>query len=242
LLSIPGWFRRVRDRLAQTPEGKQCRVFAEALTAEFISANNDIEAALAAATDPSRREELRLAQALLRAEMVFVDETLSEADSIGARDPVVISRRLAALEARWRETRNPVFVWRALLLLLGVKGAGAVALPPWCVEYLATAALDLVLVEVRVATRKAKQRQRLGDLVADALQFARRGSNPFIAAIREDRRVEVARIAGLIRKFGISAKRANKEASRVIGVGDERAQQRNVARGRAALKGGKPEG
>jgi hypothetical protein len=239
---LPGWGRRVMDKSAGTPQGERHLVLAEAMRAEFTSATDRITAALATATDPSKREELHLAHARLRAELVVMGETLIEVGSIGAGDPAAISGRLATLEARWRETGNPVFVWRALDLLLDVKGAGAEALPPWCVEYLATAARNLARVDERTPRRKAKERQRFGNLVAAALLLTRRGSNGFIAARREDQRVEVARIAGLIRKFGFSAARANAEASRLIRVGEQRAQQRNVARGRAALKGGKPEG
>jgi hypothetical protein len=243
LFSLPrGWGERLRDKVASAPEAERGRVFQEALMAEFTGVNDRITAALAAATEPSKVEELRIAQARLGAEMMLAGRGLLEATNIITADPATVSDRLAALEARWRETGNAVFVWRALDLLLNVKKAGAEPLPPWCIEYLAAAARNLARVEERARRKKGQQRQRFGNLVAAALQLTRRGANAFIAAQREDQRIEVARIAELIRSTGKSAARANAEASRLVRVGEKRAQERNVARGKAALKAPKPKG
>ena len=238
----PGWGERLRDKVANAPEAERERGFQEALLAEFTGVNDRITAALATDTEPSEVEELRLAHARLGAEMMLVGEGLLETTNIIIADPATVSDRLAALEARWRETGNAVVVWRALELLLNVKKAGAEPLPPWCIEYLAAATRNLAQVEERARRKKEQQRQRFGNLVAAALQLTRRGANAFIAAQREDQRIEVARIAGLIRSSGKSAAHANAEANRVVRVGEKRAQERNVARGKAALKARKPEG
>jgi hypothetical protein len=173
--------------------------------------------------------------------MLMAEEMIDDANFIMG-DPATVSNRLAVLEARWRETGNAVYVWRALHQLLNVRRAGAEALPPWCTAYIATAARNLAQVERQARPHKADKRQRFGNRIAAALLLTRRGANAFIAAVREDRRVEVAKIAGLIRSFGFSAARANAQASRLIRVNEHRAQQRNVARGRAAQKVSKPEG
>jgi hypothetical protein len=238
----PGWGERIRDKVASVPEAERERVFQEAVIAEFTGENDRITAALAAATEPSKVEELRLARARLGAEMMLVGEGLLEATNVITADPATVSTRLAALESRWRETGNAAFVWRALELLLNVKKAGAEPLPPWCIEYLSVTARNLARVDQRARGNKGQQRQRFGNLVAAALQLTRRGANAFIAAQREDQRIEVARIAGLIRSSGKSAAHANAEANRVVRVGEKRAQERNVARGKAALKARKPEG
>jgi len=248
LFSLPrGWGERLRDKVVNAPEAERGRVFQEALMAEFASEDDRITAALAAATEPSEVEELRLARARLAAEMVLAGEGLIEAANTITADPATVSAKLAALEARWRDTGNAVFVWRALELLLNVKKAGAEPLPPWCIEYLAAAARNLARVEEQARRQQArrqqaKTRKRFGNLVAAARLLTRRGANASIAARREDRRIGVARIAGLIRPPGKSAARATAEANRLVRVGEQRAQERNVARGKAALKASKPQG
>ena len=116
----PGWGERIRDKVASVPEAERGRVFQEAVIAEFTVENDRITAALAVATEPSKVEELRLARARLGAEMMLVGEGLLEATNVITADPATVSTRLAALEARWRETGNAAFVWRALELLLNV--------------------------------------------------------------------------------------------------------------------------
>ena len=67
----PGWGERIRDKVASVPEAERERVFQEAPIAEFTGENDRITAALAAATEPSKVEELRLAHARLGAEMML---------------------------------------------------------------------------------------------------------------------------------------------------------------------------